>query len=74
MLNIESVFRTLVTVYLASGLAKVLGHSMLKYIKAKAALKTVFSLIWRVPLIDVGSVKGIALVCYVYVRYVICMI
>ena len=56
-------FRTIITAYVASGLAKVVGHSMLKYIKAKDALKTVFSLIHRVPLIDVSSVKGIALVC-----------
>ena len=51
------------TVYVASEFAKLVGHSMLKYIKAKAALKTVFSLIRRVPLIDVGSAKGIVLVC-----------
>ena len=63
VLTIEFVLRTLVTVYIASGLGKVVSHSMLKYIKAKAALKTVFSLIRRVPLIDVASVKGIALVC-----------
>ena len=50
------------TAYISSGFTKVICHSMLKYIKAKAALKTVFSLLRRVPLIDVSSVKGIALV------------
>ena len=40
------------------------GSSMLKYVKAKSALKTVFTLLRRVPLIDVSSVKGIILVCY----------
>ena len=63
MLIIKLYFRTLLTVYVASEFAKLVGHSMLKYIKAKAALKTVFSLIRRVPLIDVGSAKGIVLVC-----------
>ena len=39
------------------------GHSVPKYLKAKTALKTMFDLLRRVPLIDVNSVKGIVLVC-----------
>lgn len=56
-------FSILLITYLAGGFSKVAGHSMLKYMKAKTTLKSVFSLLRRVPLIDVGSVKGIVLVC-----------
>ena len=55
-------FSTLMTVFIAGGLGKMAGHSMIKYMKAKAALKTTFALLNRVPAIDVASVKGIVLV------------
>ena len=51
------------TVFIAGGTGKMAGHSMIKYMKAKTALKTTFTLLNRVPAIDVASVKGIALVC-----------
>ena len=51
------------TVFIAGGTGKIAGHAMLKYMKAKTALKTTFALLNRVPAIDVASVKGIALVC-----------
>ena len=48
--------------YIAGVVAKMAGHSMLKYTKAKTALKTTFALLNRIPAIDVNSVKGISLV------------
>ena len=51
------------TVFIAGGTGKLAAHAMLKYMKAKTALKTTFALLNRVPAIDVASVKGIALVC-----------
>lgn len=56
-------FSTLLTVFLTGGYVRQTGHSVSKYLKAKSALNTVFGLLYRVPLIDVGSIKGIALVC-----------
>ena len=57
------IFSTLITVFAAGGLGKIAGHSMLKYMKAKTAIKSTFALLNRIPAIDVASVKGIALVC-----------
>ena len=56
------IFSTLTTVFAAGALGKIAGHSMLKYVKAKTAIKSTFALLNRIPAIDVASVKGIALV------------
>jgi len=47
----------------AGGFARQVGHSAFTYMKAKRALKSVFALLHRVPLIDTSSVNGIILVC-----------
>ena len=56
------IFSTLMTVFVAGGFGKIAGHSMLKYMKAKTAIKSTFGLLNRIPAIDVASVKGIILV------------
>ena len=55
------------TVFGSGGFGKLAGHSMLKYIKAKNAIKSTFALLNRIPAIDVASVKGISLVSQIIV-------
>lgn len=52
----------LLTTMYASGFAKQLGHSLSNYLKAKGAIKTIFTLLHRIPLIDVYSCRGLTLV------------
>ena len=50
-------------VFLSGGCyGRIAGHSILKYMKAKNAIKSTFTLLNRIPAIDVASVKGIVLV------------
>ena len=62
LLHFNTYFSTILTMYIAVGFGKVADHSMLKYMKAKNAVKSTFALLNRIPAIDVASVKGIVLV------------